>query len=145
VGFAGELHPRWQQKYELPQATVLFELDASFLQYCQFPLVQETSRFPPVRRDVAIVVDHTVNAADLAQCIREAVAQMAKEMGRQSLLQDLVLFDEYRGKGLLNHEKSLAFRLSLQDTECTLQDAQVDRVVEAILTAVEQDWGGHLR
>jgi phenylalanyl-tRNA synthetase beta chain len=145
IGFIGELHPRWQQKYELPQAPVLFELDASVLQTCQFPVLQETSKFPPVHRDVAIVVDHAVKAADLMRSIRKAVTESARQHERPALLQDMVLFDEYRGKGLLNNEKSLAFRLVLQDTESTLQDERVDAVVKTILTTVERDWGGRLR
>lgn len=145
VGWVGELHPRWQQKYELPQAPVLFEIDASALQQCEFPALQETSRFPPVRRDIAIVVDHAVKSADLMRSIREAVAQAAAVAGLTSLLLDIVLFDEYRGKGLLNNEKSLAFRLCLQDTESTLQDEHVDAVVDSILASVKREWGGRLR
>ena len=124
---------------------MVFEIDASALQQCEFPALQETSRFPPVRRDIAIVVDHAVKSADLMRSIREAVAQAAAVAGLTSLLLDIVLFDEYRGKGLLNNEKSLAFRLCLQDTESTLQDEHVDAVVDSILASVKREWGGRLR
>lgn len=145
LGWLGELHPRWQQKYELPLSPVLFELDASALQNCQLPVVAETSKFPPVRRDIAIVVDHAVNAAEVAQCIREAATLWAQSQATHHLLQGLVLFDEYRGKGLLNNEKSLAFRLVLQDTETTLQDERVDAIVRHVVAAIEQRLGGRLR
>jgi phenylalanyl-tRNA synthetase beta chain len=145
VGWVGELHPRWQQKYELPEAPVLFEIDAVALQQSGFPVVQETSRFPLVRRDIAIVVDHAVKSDDLMRSIREAVSHWAGEQGGAIGLLDIVLFDEYRGKGLLNNEKSLAFRLCLQDTRATLQDERVDLAVERVLLAVKRDWGARLR
>ena len=61
------------------------------------------------------------------------------------ILQDLVLFDEYRGKGLEADEKSLAFRLSLQDTQATLQDDRVDAAMQALIAAASRETGARLR
>ena len=66
VGFIGELHPRWLQKYDLPQAPVLFEVDADALQRARCPaLYQEISKFPGATRDLALVVKQNVPAQAL--------------------------------------------------------------------------------
>ena len=128
VGFIGELHPRWLQKYELPQAPVLFEVDAVALQQRPLPKYDEISKFPGATRDLALVVKQSVAAQDLLDAFHAEIA--ANPAGR--IVQAIVLFDEYRGAGLEADEKSLAFRFSLQDTQTTLQDDQV----EAVMTAV---------
>jgi phenylalanyl-tRNA synthetase beta chain len=60
-------------------------------------------------------------------------------------MQHIVLFDEYRGKGLAEDEKSLAFRITMQDTESTLQDEPVDAAMAAFIEAVHQKFGAILR
>jgi phenylalanyl-tRNA synthetase beta chain len=61
------------------------------------------------------------------------------------IMQAIVLFDEYRGKGLENDEKSLAFRFTLQDTQTTLQDDKVDAAMAAFIASVEKKHGAKLR
>ena len=134
VGFIGELHPRLQQKYDLPLAPVLFEVDALALQQRQVPAYVEISKFPAVVRDLAVVVKQAVNAQDLLDVF--AAEQQRNPACR--ILQAIVLFDEYHGKGLENDEKSLAFRFTLQDTENTLQDDTVDAAMSALIAAVSK-------
>ena len=141
VGFIGELHPRLQQKYDLPLAPVLFEVDALALQQRQVPAYVEISKFPAVVRDLAVVVKQAVNAQDLLDVF--AAEQQRNPACR--ILQAIVLFDEYHGKGLENDEKSLAFRFTLQDTENTLQDDTVDAAMAALITAVSKLDGAKLR
>jgi phenylalanyl-tRNA synthetase beta chain len=141
VGFVGELHPRWQQKYDLPLAPVMFEVDATALQQRDVPAYQEISRFPAVVRDLALVVKQSVSAQDLIDAF---IAE--KQMNSVcNILQAIVLFDEYRGKGLENNEKSLAFRFTLQDTQTTLQDEAVDAAMAAFIAAVNRKHGAKLR
>jgi phenylalanyl-tRNA synthetase beta chain len=131
VGVIGELHPRWLQKYDLPQAPVLFEVDAVALQQRVVPHYEEISKFPGATRDLALVVKQNVAAQDLLDAF--AAGLQLNPAGK--IVQAIVLFDEYRGKGLESDEKSLAFRFSLQDTQSTLQDDQVDAVMTSVLEA----------
>ncbi|NKI69990.1 phenylalanine--tRNA ligase subunit beta [Collimonas pratensis] len=134
IGFIGELHPRLQQKYELPLAPVLFEVDGLALQQRQVPAYVEISKFPAVVRDLAVVVKQAVYAQDLMDVF--AAEQQGNPACR--ILQAIVLFDEYHGKGLENDEKSLAFRFTLQDTENTLQDDTVEAAMSALIAAVSK-------
>ena len=141
IGFIGELHPRWLQKYDLPQAPVLFEVDAVALQQRSVPKYTEISKFPGATRDLALVVGQTVPAQDLLDAFHAALQLHA----HGKLVQAIVLFDEYRGKGLDADEKSLAFRFSLQDTQNTLQDDVVEAVMTAVGDAAKQKHGARLR
>lgn len=141
VGVIGELHPMWQQKYELPFAPVLFEIDLEALQSGDVPVYKEVSRFPPVTRDVALLVDQSVAASDLL-----AAFEMARRNDPQcAIMQSVVLFDDYRGKGLGENEKSLAFRFTLQDSQSTLQDEAVDAAMRAFVAAAKEGSGARLR
>ncbi|MNK15476.1 Phenylalanine--tRNA ligase beta subunit [compost metagenome] len=141
VGFIGELHPRWQQKYDLPLAPVLFEVNASALQSVGVPTYKEISKFPAVTRDLALVVKQTVAMQDLM----DAFISEKKHNPVCNILQVVVLFDEYRGKGLESDEKSLAFRFTLQDTQLTLQDDLVDAAMAAFVAAATSKHGAKLR
>jgi phenylalanyl-tRNA synthetase beta chain len=141
IGFIGELHPRWLQQYDLPKAPVLFEVDAVALQQRSVPKYEEISKFPGSSRDLALVVKHAVAAQDLLDAFQGAVAAHAS--GR--IVQAIVLFDEYRGKGLENDEKSLAFRFSLQDTQNTLQDDVVDSLMASFAAAATAKAGARVR
>jgi phenylalanyl-tRNA synthetase beta chain len=141
IGFIGEVHPRWQQKYDLPLAPVLFEVDALALQQRDIPSNRELSRFPPVTRDLALVVKQAVPAQDLIDTF--ALEKGANAAGH--ILQAVVLFDEYRGKGLENDEKSLAFRFTMQDTQSTLQEEAVNAAMAAFSAAADKKHGAKLR
>ncbi|MGE5649653.1 MAG: phenylalanine--tRNA ligase subunit beta [Bacillota bacterium] len=141
IGVIGELHPRWQQKYDLPLAPVVFEVDAQALQARDIPVYQEISKFPAVTRDIALVVKQSVSAQDLM----DAFVAERQENAACAIMQAIVLFDEYRGKGLESDEKSLAFRFTLQDTQTTLQDEKVDAAMAAFIASVEKKLGARLR
>jgi phenylalanyl-tRNA synthetase beta chain len=141
VGVIGELHPRLQQKYDLPLAPVLFEVDTDALQSRTIPSYQEISRFPAVTRDIAVVVKQSV----LTQELVDTFVSEQKSNSACAIMQAIVLFDEYRGKGLENDEKSLAFRFTLQDTQTTLQDDKVDAAMAAFIASVERKHGARLR
>ena len=141
IGSIGELHPRLQQKLELPLAPVMFEVDAGALSYRTMPVYREISRFPAVVRDVALLVKSSVTVQSLVDVFQEeAVNNPACR-----IMQHIVLFDEYRGKGLAEDEKSLAFRMTMQDTQTTLQDEPVDAAIAAFVQAVHQKFGAILR
>jgi phenylalanyl-tRNA synthetase beta chain len=141
IGVIGELHPRWLQKYDLPQAPVLFEVDADALQQRPLPRYSEISKFPGATRDLALVVKQALPA----QALLDSFAAELQVNPAGKIVQAIVLFDEYRGKGLEADEKSLAFRFSLQDTQSTLQDDVVDAVMTALANAAQQQHGARLR
>jgi phenylalanyl-tRNA synthetase beta chain len=141
VGFIGELHPRWQQRYELPLAPVLFEIDAAILQQRKLPVYQEISKFPAVNRDIALIVEQTVSTQNLLDVFN----QEKRDNPACGIVQAIVLFDEYRGKGLENKEKSLAFRCTLQDTRSTLQDEAVEAAMAALIAAATKAHDARLR
>jgi phenylalanyl-tRNA synthetase beta chain len=136
AGWLGELHPRWQQKYELPQPVVLFELEASCLAEAPLPRPTQPSRFPPVVRDIALLVD----AGLLAQAFLDA-AQAEKP----AIVQHLGVFDLYQGQSLPPGKKSLAFRVVMQDTERTLTDAEADSARDALVELWGRRLGAKLR
>ena len=136
IGWLGELHPRWQQKYELPLAPVLFELDLAAMLAAPMPQYREVSRFPPVIRDLAVLVDEFVPA----QALLDAMLG-----GCPAVVQDLWLFDLYRGKGVDAGKKSLAFRVVMQDTSKTLTDAEAEAAMAQLLQLLAQSVGAKLR
>jgi phenylalanyl-tRNA synthetase beta chain len=141
IGFIGELHPRWQQKYDLPLAPVLFEIDALAMQARDIPAYQEIFRVPAVIRDLAVVVKQAVSMQDLM----DVFLAEKKANPTCDIMQAVVLFDEYRGKGLESGEKSLAFRFTLQDTQITLQDEAVNAAMSAFFAAVNKKHDAKLR
>lgn len=123
VGSLGELHPELVRALDLTYAPVLFELEFSALA-AGMPRFREVSRFPQVRRDLAIVVDETTPFS----AIHERVT-----LAGSSLLRDLLVFDEYRGAGVESGRKSVALGLIFQDNSRTLTDEDADRMVAAIV------------
>jgi phenylalanyl-tRNA synthetase beta chain len=141
VGWLGTLHPAVQQALELPQAPVLFEIEMDALVFRPVPSFEPVSKFPPVVRDLALVVDQSIPAQRLLDEVEAARAENASG----GLLRNVILFDEYRGKGLENKEKSLAIRLWMQDTQRTLNDAEVNDLIAAIVDRVGRSLGARLR
>ena len=136
VGWLGKLHPQWQQQYGLTSACYLFELDAGQALATQVPRYTEVSKFLPVRRDLAMVVDQNVTA----QAMIEAV--MAEQIPQ---LQTVKLFDVYQGKGVPENKKSLAFLVLMQDTCKTMVDEEVDAIVSKILNNWTSNFAASLR
>ncbi len=135
IGWIGELHPQWQQQYDLSQAVVWFEVELSALTQDRVPKLADISRFPPVRRDIAVLVDENVTVQSLLDGMRAAKAPNAVE---------LALFDVYRGKGVEQNKKSLAFRVLLQDTQKTLTDNEIEENVARLVAALQRQ-GAQLR
>jgi phenylalanyl-tRNA synthetase beta chain len=136
IGFIGELHPEWVQKYDLPQAPVLFEVDFEEVKVVKVPAYAEVSKFPSVIRDLAIVVDQSISLQTLLDGLKSRLP---------ALIQDVQLFDIYTGKGVPENKKSLAFRIVMQDTQRTLQDSEVDAAVQHLMACLEQAFGAELR
>ncbi|MDP2878768.1 MAG: phenylalanine--tRNA ligase subunit beta [Sulfuricella sp.] len=136
LGWIGTLHPKWQQKYELPAAPVLFELDIAALLRGRVPAFAEIAKFQAVRRDIAVVVDEGVSVQALLDGMSEHLP---------SVVSELALFDVYRGKGIDLGKKSLAFRVLMQDTRQTLTDEEVDAATAQLAEVLTSRFGAKLR
>ncbi|TBW09538.1 phenylalanine--tRNA ligase subunit beta [Azotobacter chroococcum subsp. isscasi] len=136
VGFLGALHPELGRALGLDQPVFLFELVLAEIAVGRLPAFRELSRFPEVRRDLALIVDRETPAAAVLQSIREAAGEY---------LSDLRLFDVYQGKGIDPQRKSLAVGLTWQHPSRTLNDDEVNSTTQNILTSLEERFNATLR
>jgi phenylalanyl-tRNA synthetase beta chain len=120
---------------DLPAAVVAFELELAPLRR-PVPKAVVPSRFPSIQRDIAVVVDEGVAAAEVLAVIRDSAG---------GLLEDLQVFDVYRGKGIEAGRKSIAMSLILQDSSRTLTDEETETVMTRVLGALSSRLGAHLR
>ncbi|NMG33131.1 phenylalanine--tRNA ligase subunit beta [Azoarcus sp. TTM-91] len=136
VGVIGEVHPIWVQTYELGSAPIVFEIELDALLAAQLPVSAEISRMPAVARDLALVVGQEVSVARVLEVLREVAPPIVRE---------IALFDVYHGKGIDPDKKSLAFRMLMQDTQRTLEDAEVEAAIAALVQHAEGTLGARLR
>ena len=136
IGWIGQLHPRLARALEIDAAVFAFEVDIEPLLARNLPQAGPISRYPLVRRDLAIVVPEAVAWADI-----EASARAAAGPG----LQSLVLFDRYSGTGIEPGFRSLAMGLILQEESRTLTDHDADGVVAAVVAALQRNHGAAIR
>lgn len=136
IGWIGSLHPRLVRAFDLPAAPVLFELDSLALARRSLPRYAALSRFPQMRRDLAFVLDVHTPAGELLAVLREAAADRVRS---------IEVFDDYRGKGMAENQKSLAIRVVMQDTERTLTDQEVDDAVQKLVDAALRQCNALLR
>ena len=141
VGWIGALHPQLIDELDLPGPVFLAELDWSAVQTRPVASYQRDSRFPPAIRDLAVVLDEQVPAAEVLAEIRAVV----RDEPAAASVRHVRLFDQYRGKGLENKEKSLAFRLWMQHTDRTMSDEEVEAVVALILGRLTARFSARLR
>ena len=136
VGWIGALHPRLVQAFDLPTAPMLFELDSQVLAQRGLPRHASLSRFPLVRRDLAFVLDAHTPAGELLAVLREAMTAQVRS---------IELFDDYRGKGIAENQKSLAIRVVMQDTQRTLTDQEVEDAVQKLVDSALRQCNASLR
>ncbi|WP_237063702.1 phenylalanine--tRNA ligase subunit beta [Microbulbifer zhoushanensis] len=136
VGVLGALHPQLQKQLDLPKAAFVFELDLDAIGEARLPAFNPLSRFPAVRRDLALLIDADVQAANLV----ETAAETAGEM-----LTDLKIFDVYQGEGIDFNRKSVAMGLTFQHPSRTLNDEEITAAVDAVVKQLEQKYNASLR
>ncbi|MDH5219585.1 MAG: phenylalanine--tRNA ligase subunit beta, partial [Gammaproteobacteria bacterium] len=136
IGWLGCLHPIVQKKLDLPVPAFVFELLYNELKTGMVPKFEAISKFPSIKRDLALVVDEVVTANQIVDEVRKSSPQ---------LLKDIDIFDIYRGKGVPEGMKSLAIALTLQDDNQTLTDDRVEAVVQEVLSSLRDSTGATLR
>ena len=136
IGHVGAIHPSLAKKMDVPTEVYLVELCLETLINGAVTRFEPLSKFPEVRRDLAVTVSDTVAADSLCQMIRNEGGE---------LLRDVRVFDVYAGKGIEEGHKSLALGLTLQHPSRTLKDEDVNGLVDRVVTKLENDFNASLR
>ncbi len=136
VGWLGELHPQIAQKLQLNGRVYLFELLLEPMTQRKVPIYAGVSKFPSVRRDLALLVANKVTAGQIETTIRAAAGD---------LLQDFWLFDLYTGTELPAGKKSIAVGLDIGDNNKTLTETEIDETITRVLKRLDEQLGAHLR
>ncbi|HIJ29114.1 MAG TPA: phenylalanine--tRNA ligase subunit beta, partial [Gammaproteobacteria bacterium] len=137
LGWAGAIHPAIAAQLSLPKNIFLFELDLQQLQERMIPAFNPLSKFPMIRRDLAILLNRNI--------LSQEVLDTAEASIDQKILRGVRLFDLYQGDNLKEDEKSLAFGIFLQHDERTLTDDEVEAVIVQVVENLEQQHGAKLR
>jgi phenylalanyl-tRNA synthetase beta chain len=136
LGWLGEMHPQIVKALNLPAAVFLFELEIAAAFKCKQLKFHEISKFPSVRRDLAIVVDESVPLAVLHENVTVSAS---------GLLSELRVFDVYRGPGIETGRKSVALGLILQDSSRTLTDVDADAVITKVVARLRDELSATIR
>jgi phenylalanyl-tRNA synthetase beta chain len=136
VGHVGALHPSVVKEMGLTGSIYVCEITLSAVTGAQLPEFKELSKFPEVRRDLAVIVDKSVQSSDLMANVRSAAG---------AYLTDLRLFDVYEGKGIDPKRKSLALGLTFRDQSRTLSDQDVNLAVDQVIDSLEKNYKAELR
>ncbi len=136
IGLVGKLHPRLAKDYDLKKPAYVFELDVEKTLASSVPSADVISRFPAIRRDIAVVVDEKVTATEVVDAVAEAAPD---------LIRDVRIFDIYRGDKIEAGRKSIAIGLILQETSRTLTDDDADTAMAAAIAKLEDKFAAYLR
>ncbi len=136
VGWIGGLHPDVERRLDLGRSVYVLEVDLSAVMQARVPTFSELSRFPAIRRDLALLVDESVSSEQVLNCIREIDSD---------LIRDTRFFDVYRGPGVDAGLKSLAMGLIVQADSRTLTDEQVERLIQRVVEHLGARLGATLR
>jgi len=136
AGVVGKLHPDVARQIGLDKGALLFELDADKTLAAHIPVAENISKYPTIRRDIAVIVQEQVTAAELVGAAESAALELVRSVR---------IFDIYQGPGIEAGLKSVALGLILQETSRTLTDEDADTVMSAVLRKMQQDFGAELR
>ncbi len=136
VGYIGALHPSISTDLGLGNTLYVVELDLAAVLGTDLPNFTELSKFPEVRRDLAVVVDKVVSASELMENVRTTAG---------TYLTDLTLFDVYEGKGIDPKRKSLGLGLTFRDQSRTLSDDDVNESMDQVIDSLEKNYKAELR
>ena len=136
VGMVGALHPALLKQLDINQPVFVFESKAPPIRSAKLANFREMSRYPSIRRDIAVLVDRDLPV----QRLIDSTFSM-----KSKILQEVFVFDVYTGKELRNNRKSVALGLILQDFSRTLVDEDVENLVDKVLAQLQQDYNAVLR
>ena len=141
VGWMGTLHPSVAKAMDVKSTCILFELKSAAVSTAKVPDFKILSKFPAIRRDIAIIVDDEMQSSAIITSIRQT---MQKTLHQDSSF-SVDLFDVYIGEGVGEGKKSLAISLTVQEQSRTLKDDEVETLIQAVLSDLDQQHGAKLR
>lgn len=136
IGLMGALHPVLEKSLGFDSRVFLFELDQGLAFKKQIPKFKALSKFPSVRRDMALIVEEKITAVQIIECIDKC---------KENIIKDVIIFDIYRGEGVKDGLKSVALGLILQDFTQTLTDFEIDAIFGRVLEALTNTISARLR
>jgi len=136
VGYMGKLHPQTQKAFDIDQAVYLFELELKRISMRTIPRFTTLSKFPSIRRDLAILAKENVTSTQIVDLIGQTV---------KNWLNSVVIFDIYRGKGIERGYKSVAIGIVLQRSDRTFKEAEIHKTMDRIVDALKNKLGAELR
>ncbi|MEN8108395.1 MAG: phenylalanine--tRNA ligase subunit beta [Pseudomonadota bacterium] len=136
IGWIGRIHPALVKQHDLDAATYVFQLEFAALHAGRLAQFSSISRYPSIRRDLAVVIDAEVPVEALQGVVHDAAGE---------LLQELLIFDVYQGEGVETGRKSIAFGLILQDSSRTLTDEDIEALVTRVTGRLADTIGATLR
>jgi len=136
VGWIGTLHPNLAKQLQIKTQTIVFELELTSISEAKVPKYKLLSKFPAIRRDVAIIVDESTESS--------AILDTIKQYAGENLI-EVLLFDVYTSTGVEAGKKSLAIGIILQDDSCTLLDEEIDQAINTILIKLDEIHNAKLR
>lgn len=136
AGLMGMLHPNLEKQLGFDSPVFLFELVQDAILQRPIPKFSPLSKFPSVRRDMALIVEQQVSSAAIIDCINSC---------QETVVRDVLIFDIYQGKGIEEGFKSVALSLILQDYEQTLTDSEIDAIFRRMLEKLTEQLNAKLR
>jgi phenylalanyl-tRNA synthetase beta chain len=136
IGWLGAIHPKLYKDLDIDDKAYVFELSLADVLESTIPEFERLSKFPSIRRDLALLVDESVSAGKIEHCLKGI---------NSDILKAFQLFDVYTGDGVEQGKKSLALAFHLQHGERTLTDEEVDAVVHTITETLENNVGAAIR
>ncbi len=136
LGVIGKLHPKHGKQFNLKRPVYVFELDAEQAFAATVPAAESVSKYPSIRRDIAVVVDEKISGDELVTAVENSVP---------GIISTVRIFDIYAGPGIEAGLKSVALGLILQETSRTLTDEDADSAMAAAVRKLKEDFGAELR
>lgn len=136
VGYIGKLHPKLQQELGLELDTFVFEVNLSAVSERKIPTFKPLSKFPAIRRDLALLVDDSTKGSELIDFIAK---------NGSGLVTDVRIFDIYKGEHLESGKKSIALTMTMQRLDKTLEESEINAVMENLIAGLENHFNATLR
>ncbi len=149
VGWIGTLHPSVAKTMDVKSNCIIFEVEFSAIAGAKIPEFSTLSKFPAIRRDISIIVDDEIESSaiinNIRQTAKETLATKDSTNNENTNHISVELFDVYVGEGVEQGKRSLAISLGLQEQSRTLLDDEIDLLIQAVLTQLDQQFGAKLR
>ena len=136
IGWIGQIHPEICRRIGVKKEVYAYELYSENISNTPLPVFEDVSKFPSVRRDLALIVSDTVSSQEITEIA-------TKELG--SLLVESIVFDEYQGENIGQGKRSLAVGFVLQQKNATFEDKDVDKLMSKVVSSIKENLNVEIR